>query len=511
MCGLVGVVTSQDVGVCLYDTLTVLQHRGQDAAGIMTSDHGKLNLRKDNGLVKDVFRTRHMRRLTGQMGIGHVRYPTAGSSSPALAQPFYVNSPYGLSLAHNGNLTNTSELNRELYKTDLRHMNTDSDSEVLLNIFAHELSQKKQIEPRPVDIFSAVEGVHRRCRGGYAAIVMITGYGILGFRDINGIRPLVFGSRTSNGRKEYMVASESVALDSQGFTIERDVAPGEAVYIDAKGNLHTKVCGEHGIHAPCIFEHVYFARPDSLMDSISVYKARLRMGQRLAEKVKRLRPEHDIDVVIPVPDTSRTAALELANYLGIKYREGFVKNRYIGRTFIMPGQSQRHKSVRQKLNAIELEFKEKNVLLVDDSIVRGTTCKQIIQMAREAGARKVYFASAAPAIRYPNVYGIDMPAATELIAAGKTDEEVESQIGADWLIYQDLEDLIAAAAEGNPKLRRFECSVFNGEYITGDVDEMYLKTLELVRNDAAKSAKNNKKNIARQQNLVPDLQSDEFV
>ena len=508
MCGLVGIVTSHDVGVCLYDTLTVLQHRGQDAAGIMTCDNGKLNLRKDNGLVKDVFRTRHMRRLTGQMGIGHVRYPTAGSSSPALAQPFYVNSPYGLSLAHNGNLTNTSDLNRELYKTDLRHMNTDSDSEVLLNIFAHELSQKKQIEPRPEDIFSAVEGVHRRCRGGYAAVVMITGYGILGFRDINGIRPLVFGSRTSNGQKEYMIASESVALDSQGFTIERDVAPGEAVYIDVQGNLHTKVCGEPGIHAPCIFEHVYFARPDSLMDSISVYKARLRMGQRLAEKVKRLRPDHDIDVVIPVPDTSRTSALELANHLGIKYREGFVKNRYIGRTFIMPGQSQRRKSVRQKLNAIELEFKGKNVLLVDDSIVRGTTCKQIIQMARDAGARKVYFASAAPAIRYPNVYGIDMPAATELIAAGKTDQEVEVQIGSDWLIYQDLEDLIAAAAEGNPDLRQFECSVFNGEYIAGDVDEMYLKRLELTRNDAAKLAKKNKKSVARQHNLVADLQSD---
>ncbi|MEC8357862.1 MAG: amidophosphoribosyltransferase [Pseudomonadota bacterium] len=507
MCGLVGVVTSQDVGVCLYDTLTVLQHRGQDAAGIMTSDHGKLNLRKDNGLVKDVFRTRHMRRLTGQMGIGHVRYPTAGSSSPALAQPFYVNSPYGLSLAHNGNLTNTADLNRELYKTDLRHMNTDSDSEVLLNIFAHELSQKKQIEPRPEDIFSAVEGVHKRCRGGYAAVVMITGYGILGFRDINGIRPLVFGSRNSNGKTEYMIASESVALDSQGFTIERDVAPGEAVYIDVQGNLHTKVCGEPGIHAPCIFEHVYFARPDSLMDSISVYKARLRMGQRLAEKVNRLRPDHDIDVAIPIPDTSRTSALELANHLGIKYREGFVKNRYIGRTFIMPGQSQRRKSVRQKLNAIELEFKGKNVLLVDDSIVRGTTCKQIIQMARDAGARKVYFASAAPAIRYPNVYGIDMPAATELIAAGKTDQEVEAQIGADWLIYQDLEDLIAAAAEGNPDLQHFECSVFNGEYITGDVDEMYLKRLELARNDSAKLAKN-KKSVARQQNLVSDLQSD---
>ncbi len=508
MCGLVGVVTSQDVGVCLYDTLTVLQHRGQDAAGIMTSDNGKLNLRKDNGLVKDVFRTRHMRRLTGQMGIGHVRYPTAGSSSPALAQPFYVNSPYGLSLAHNGNLTNTSDLNRELYKTDLRHMNTDSDSEVLLNIFAHELSQKKQIEPRPEDIFSSVAGVHKRCRGGYAAVVMITGYGILGFRDLNGIRPLIFGSRTTNGQKEYMIASESVALDSQGFTVERDVAPGEAVYIDVHGNLHTKVCGEPGIHTPCIFEHVYFARPDSLMDSISVYKARLRMGQRLAEKVRRLCFDHDIDVVIPIPDTSRTSALELANHLGIKYREGFVKNRYIGRTFIMPGQKQRHKSVTQKLNAIELEFKGKNVLLVDDSIVRGTTCKQIIQMARDAGAQKVYFASAAPAIRYPNVYGIDMPAATELIAAGKSDQEVEAQIGADWLIYQDLDDLIAAAAEGNPELNRFECSVFDGEYITGDVDEVYLKRLELVRNDAAKLAKKNKKKFARQQNLVADIHND---
>lgn len=508
MCGLVGVVTSNDVGVCIYDTLTVLQHRGQDAAGIMTSDNGKLNLRKDNGLVKDVFRTRHMRRLTGQMGIGHVRYPTAGSSSPALAQPFYVNSPYGLSLAHNGNLTNVAELSRELYKTDLRHMNTDSDSEVLLNVFAHELQQKGNIEPTPEDIFAAVSGVHNRCRGGYVAVVMISGYGILGFRDRHGIRPLVYGSRITNGQKEYMIASESVALDSQGFTIERDVAPGEAVYIDVRGNLHTKVCTDAGEHTPCIFEHVYFARPDSLMDSISVYKARLRMGQRLADKVKRLRPDNDIDVVIPIPDTSRTSALELANHLGIKYREGFVKNRYIGRTFIMPGQSQRKKSVRQKLNAIELEFKGKNVLLVDDSIVRGTTCKQIIQMARDAGAKKVYFASAAPAIRYPNVYGIDMPAATELIAAGKTDEEVEALIGADWLIYQDLEDLIAAAAEGNPDISRYECSVFDGEYITGDVDEVYLKRLETIRSDAAKAARKKKKSMARQQNLVADLQSD---
>jgi amidophosphoribosyltransferase len=507
MCGLVGVVTSKDVGVCIYDTLTVLQHRGQDAAGIMTSDNGKLNLRKDNGLIKDVFRTRHMRRLTGQMGIGHVRYPTAGSSSPALAQPFYVNSPYGLSLAHNGNLTNANELSRELFKGDLRHINTDSDSEVLLNVLAHELQQKGKIKPTPEDIFAAVSRVFDRCCGGFAAIVMITGYGILGFRDKNGIRPLVFGSRQTERGKEYMIASESVALDSQGFSIERDVAPGEAVYVDVHNNLHSKLCTEPGEHTPCIFEHVYFARPDSLMDSISVYKARLRMGEKLADKLDKLRPNYDIDVVIPIPDTSRTSALELANRLGIKYREGFVKNRYIGRTFIMPGQSLRKKSVRQKLNAIELEFKGKNVLLVDDSIVRGTTCKQIIQMARDAGAKKVYFASAAPAIRYPNVYGIDMPAASELIAAGKTDSEVEELIGADWLIYQDLEDLISAAAEGNPKISKYECSVFNGNYVTGDVDEVYLKRLANIRSDAAKMGKK-KNNQTRKQNLVADLNTD---
>jgi amidophosphoribosyltransferase len=507
MCGLVGVVTSKDVGVCIYDTLTVLQHRGQDAAGIMTSDNGKLNLRKDNGLIKDVFRTRHMRRLTGQMGIGHVRYPTAGSSSPALAQPFYVNSPYGLSLAHNGNLTNANELSRELFKGDLRHINTDSDSEVLLNVLAHELQQKGKIKPTPEDIFAAVSRVFDRCRGGFAAIVMITGYGILGFRDKNGIRPLVFGSRQTERGKEYMIASESVALDSQGFSIERDVAPGEAVYVDVHNNLHSKLCTEPGEHTPCIFEHVYFARPDSLMDSISVYKARLRMGEKLADKLDKLRPNYDIDVVIPIPDTSRTSALELANRLGIKYREGFVKNRYIGRTFIMPGQSLRKKSVRQKLNAIGLEFKGKNVLLVDDSIVRGTTCKQIIQMARDAGAKKVYFASAAPAIRYPNVYGIDMPAASELIAAGKTDSEVEELIGADWLIYQDLEDLISAAAEGNPKISKYECSVFNGNYVTGDVDEVYLKRLANIRSDAAKMGKK-KNNQTRKQNLVADLNTD---
>ena len=507
MCGLVGVVTSDEVGVCLYDTLTVLQHRGQDAAGIMTSDNGKLNLRKDNGLVRDVFRNRHMRSLTGQMGIGHLRYPTAGSSSPALAQPFYVNSPYGLALAHNGNLTNAGELSRDLFKEDLRHINTDSDSEVLLNIFAHELQRRGKIKPTPEDLFAAVAGVHDRCRGGFAAVVMITGYGILGFRDRNGIRPLVFGSRKTNHGHEYMIASESVALDSQGFSIERDVAPGEAVFIDVDGSLHTKVCTEQGEHTPCIFEHVYFARPDSLMDGISVYKARLRMGEKLADKLKRLRPDNDIDVVIPIPDTSRTSAVELANRLGLKYREGFVKNRYIGRTFIMPGQSERRKSVRQKLNAIELEFKGKNVLLVDDSIVRGTTCKQIIQMARDAGAKKVYFASAAPAIRYPNVYGIDMPSAAELIAAGKTEDEVEELIGADWLIYQDLDDLIAAAREGNPAIGRYECSVFDGEYITGDVDEVYLRRLENVRNDAAKKAKK-KHRRTREHNLVSDMSTD---
>jgi amidophosphoribosyltransferase len=493
MCGLVGIVARSEVAVSLYDTLTVLQHRGQDAAGIATCDKGILNLRKDNGLVKDVFSTRHMRRLTGKMGIGHVRYPTAGSSSPALAQPFYVNSPYGLCLAHNGNLTNAAQLAEELYSEDLRHINTDSDSEVLLNIFAHELQQVGTMAPSPEDVFAAVEGVHRRCRGGYAALVLISGYGVVGFRDKNGIRPLVFGRRVHKGRAEYMLASESVALDSQGFSLERDVAPGEAVYIDVRGQLHTKMCGEPAEYTPCIFEHVYFARPDSLMDGISVYKARLRMGEKLADKVKRLRPDHDIDVVIPIPDTSRTSALELANRLGIKYREGFVKNRYIGRTFIMPGQSERRKSVRQKLNAIELEFRGKNVLLVDDSIVRGTTCKQIIQMAREAGARKVYFASASPPVCYPNVYGIDMPAASELIAHNRTDEQVEELIGADWLIFQDLPDLIAASQEGNPDIKKFECSVFDGKYITGDVDERYLKALEKARNDKAKGSSQRKK------------------
>jgi len=504
VCGLVGVVAGKDVGLCLYDTLTVLQHRGQDAAGIMTSDHGKLNLRKDNGLVKDVFRTRHMRRLTGQMGIAHVRYPTAGSSSPALAQPLYVNSPYGLALAHNGNLTNNRELSQNLFRDDLRHINTDSDSEVLLNVFAHELQRRGKMSPTPEDIFAAITGVHMRCRGAYAVIVMIAGYGIVGFRDPHGIRPLVFGSRLQEGRREYMIASESVALGSQGFEIERDLGPGEAVYLDFAGKMHTRVCVEPGIHTPCIFEHVYFARPDSLMDGISVYKARLRMGEKLADKLKRLRPAQDIDVVIPIPETSRPIALELANRLGVKFREGFVKNRYIGRTFIMPGQVERRKSVRQKLNVIDLELRGKNVLLVDDSIVRGTTSKQIIQMARDAGARKVYFASAAPPIRFPNVYGIDMPAAAELIAAGRSVEEVQEIIGADWLIYQDLADLIDACREGNRDIARFECSVFDGNYITSDVDEIYLRRLESTRSDAAKQARIKAARL-HEQNLFADV------
>lgn len=489
MCGIVGVVGKSAVNFTLYDNLTVLQHRGQDAAGIVTSDGGKLNLRKDNGLVRDVFRTRHMKSLTGKMGIGHVRYPTAGSSGPAQAQPLYVNSPYGISLAHNGNLTNANALSEDIFRDDLRHLNTDSDSEVLLNVFAHELQQLNKIKPTAEDVFEAVRGVHKRCRGAYAAVAMLVGYGIVGFRDKHGIRPLVFGKKRTRKGVEYMLASESVALDSQGFKLIRDVAPGEAVYIDSEGNLETRLCADDSHLSPCIFEHVYFARPDSLMDGISVYKSRLRMGEKLAEKIIRENLVDDIDVVIPIPDTSRTSAVELANTLGIKFREGFVKNRYIGRTFIMPGQSQRKKSVKQKLNAIPLEFQDKNVLLVDDSIVRGTTCGQIIEMARDAGAKKVYFCSAAPPVRHPNVYGIDMPAVDELIAHDKTVDEICSAIGADWLLFQDIEDLIASCAEGSIIPMDFECSVFTGEYITGDITPSYLAKLEEKRSDAVKKGK----------------------
>jgi amidophosphoribosyltransferase len=486
MCGIIGIVGNNEVNQSIYDALTVLQHRGQDAAGIITCDNGRAFLRKDNGLVRDVFHTRHMRDLRGNSGIGHVRYPTAGCSSSAEAQPFYVNSPFGIALAHNGNLTNVEELKRDLFRDDRRHINTESDSEVLLNVFAHELHAQGKLRLSEDDIFKAVAGVHRRCRGAYAAVVLIIGYGIVAFRDPHGIRPVVFGKRETAGEVEYMVASESVALDVLGFELMRDILPGEAVFISLEGALYTRQCAEHPAYSPCIFEYVYLARPDSIIDGVSVYKARLRMGEKLAEKILHEWSEHDIDVVIPIPDTSRTAALQLANVLGVKYREGFIKNRYIGRTFIMPGQTQRKKSVRQKLNAIDLEFKDKNVLLVDDSIVRGTTSQQIIQMARDAGANKVYFASAAPPVRYPNVYGIDMPAASELVAHNKTEQQICREIGADKLIFQELPDLIEAARQGNRKLERFEDSVFTGEYVTGDVRPEYLAVLEHLRNDGAK-------------------------
>lgn len=483
MCGIVGIVGKSNVNQALYDALTVLQHRGQDAAGIVTSHDGRLFLRKDNGLVRDVFQQRHMQRLVGHMGIGHVRYPTAGSSTSAEAQPFYVNSPYGITLAHNGNLTNVEQLAKEIYESDLRHVNTSSDSEVLLNVFAHELAQRGKLQPTEEDVFAAVTDVHNRCVGGYAVVAMVTGYGIVGFRDPHGIRPIVFGQRHTDEGVEYMIASESVSLDVLGFTLIRDLAPGEAVYITEDGKLHTSVRDQPSL-TPCIFEHVYLARPDSIIDGVSVYKA-VCAWAKLAEKILRERPEHDIDVVIPIPDTSRTAALELANHLGVKFREGFVKNRYIGRTFIMPGQAARKKSVRQKLNAIELEFRGKNVMLVDDSIVRGTTCKQIIQMAREAGA-KTSTCSAAPAVRFLNVYGIDMPSAHELIAHNRSTQDVADLIGADWLIYQDLPDLIEAVGGGKIKIENFDCAVFDGKYVTGDVDEAYLDKIEQARNDASK-------------------------
>lgn len=496
MCGIAAIVSNQNVNQELYDALTVLQHRGQDAAGIATCEGSRLHLRKDNGLARDVFSSKQMLKLKGNMGIAHVRYPTAGCTSSAEAQPFYVNSPFGLALAHNGNLTNTEELKVQVFVDDQRHINTDSDSEVLLNVFAHELQQAGRLTLTVDDVFEAVSGVHRRCRGAYAVVIMIAGYGILGFRDPNGIRPIVFGERKNDdGSIDYMMASESVALDVLDFKLLRDIAPGEAVFIEANGTLHTKQCTQSTKHSPCIFEYVYFARPDSIIDNISVYKARMRMGHKLAEKILRDWPNHDIDVVIPIPDTSRTAALQIAQDLGVKFREGFMKNRYIGRTFIMPGQRMRRKSVKQKLNAISLEFTGKNVLLVDDSVVRGTTSEQIIQMARDAGAKKVYFASAAPPVRYPNVYGIDMPAAHELIAHGRTEEEVREAIGADRLIYQDLDDLIEAVGKGNTLIKQFDTSCFSHEYVTGDVDDAYLARIEALRNDNAQEQRNNR-NVA---------------
>ena len=463
MCGIIGIAGRGPVNQSLFDGLTVLQHRGQDAAGIVTCDHSRLFLRKDNGLVRDVIRTRHMRNLHGDIGIGHVRYPTAGSADSAEAQPFYVNSPFGITLAHNGNLTNAAQLKDELFRADLRHINTRSDSEILLNVFAHELQQRSRLAVEPDDIFAAIAAVHRRVRGAYAAVVLIVGVGLVAFRDPHGIRPLVFGSREAENGMEYMAASESVALDALDFERIRDVAPGEAVLFDMQGRLHTRQCAEHPRYSPCIFEFVYLARPDSIMDQ-------------------------DIDVVIPIPDTSRTAALQMASILGIKYREGFIKNRYIARTFIMPGQKIRKKSVRQKLNAIDLEFRDKNVLLVDDSIVRGTTSEEIIRMARDAGARKVYFASAAPPVRYPNVYGIDMPAAHELIAHNRSEAEIAEAIGADQLIFQDLADLEEAVRRGNRRLEDFDASCFTGEYVTGDIDRDYLDCLARQRADAIKNA-----------------------
>ena len=488
MCGIVGILstTKKDVGFFIYDALTIIQHRGQDAAGITTANKGRFYMRKGNGLVRNVFRTKHMEKLIGDMGIGHIRYPTAGSSSEAEAQPFYVNSPYGIAFAHNGNLTNAESLAKEIFEQDLRHINTNSDSEILLNILASEIAegQKHRINER--DIFKAVTKLHKRVKGAYAAIGMIPGYGIFGFRDPNGIRPLILGERTTKKGTKYMLTSESVALTALGYKITRDVKPGEAVVIDRKGNVHSQQCSDSSTLSPCIFEFVYFARPDSIIDNISVYKSRLRMGEKLAEKIISRWSNETIDVVMPVPDTSRTAALQLANELDLKYREGFIKNRYIARTFIMPGQKQRKKSVRQKLSAIELEFKGKNVLLVDDSIVRGTTSREIVQMARVAGAKKVFFASAAPPVRHPNVYGIDMASKNEFIAHNKTTDEVCQSIGADKLIYQNLKDLIWSVQQGNPEILSFDCSCFDGKYLTKDIDTPYLDNLEARRSDQAK-------------------------
>lgn len=490
MCGIIGIVGKNPVNQLLYDGLLVLQHRGQDAAGIVTAEGNTFFMHKNNGLVKDVFQTRHMRSLIGNVGIAHVRYPTAGSSSAAEAQPFYVNSPFGIVLGHNGNLTNSEQLKTEMFRQDLRHINTTSDSEVLLNVLAHEIEKTSRNAILNTDmVFDAVAGVHKRCKGAYAVVAMIANFGLLAFRDPNGIRPLIIGKAETEKGTEYIVASESVALDVLGFQVVRDVAPGEAVFIDMDGQFYSRQCASDAKLNPCIFEYVYLARPDSVIDGVSVYQTRLDMGVTLAEKIKREWKDIQIDVVIPIPDTSRPSALQLGISLGLDYREGFIKNRYIGRTFIMPGQALRKKSVRQKLNPIGIEFKGKNVLLVDDSIVRGTTSQQIVQMARDAGANKVFFASAAPPVRYPNVYGIDMPSRNELLATGRTDEEICKEIGADALIYQDLDDLIKVVKANNPNIKNLDCSCFNGEYITGDINEAYLNNIESARGDATKIKK----------------------
>lgn len=486
MCGIVGIVAKSPVNQLLYDGLQLLQHRGQDAAGIATAEGSTFHMHKGLGLVRDVFRTRDMRSLMGNVGVAHCRYPTAGSaSSPAEAQPLYVNSPFGIVLGHNGNLTNSEELRAELFEQDKRHVNTNSDSEVLLNVLAHELHAVARMHTlEPEDIFRAVSQVYRRCQGAYATVSMIAGHGLLAFRDSHGIRPLVVGRHVTPDGTEYMVASESVALDALGFELVRDVEPGEAIFIDMGGNFYSQICADSPMKNPCIFEFVYLARPDSVMDGISVYETRLRMGDSLGQKIRRVAPDLHIDVVIPIPDTSRPSALQLATRLAVPYREGFIKNRYIGRTFIMPGQALRKKSVRQKLNAIGMEFKGKDVLLVDDSIVRGTTSREIVQMARDCGARRVYFASAAPPVRYPNVYGIDMPSRYELLATGRTDEEIAREIGADAVFYQDLEDLVHDVADGNlAGITRFDTSCFDGCYITAEVTPEYLAQIETQRHD----------------------------
>ena len=489
MCGILGIVARSPVNQPLYDGLLLLQHRGQDAAGIVTSERNSFHMHKAPGMVRDVFRTRNMRSLPGNMGIAHCRYPTAGSAfSSAEAQPFYVNSPFGIVLGHNGNLTNSDQLKEEMFRTDLRHINTGSDSEVLVNVLAHELekaSDKLRLEPQT--IFTAIANVHRRVKGAYAVVAMIAGNGVLAFRDPYGIRPAVIGYNDTLAGTEYMVASESVAVDALGFRVLRDIGPGEAVFIDEHGNFHSQQCALDASLNPCIFEYVYLARPDSLIDGASVYETRLNMGEKLAEKIRRQYRSLEVDVVIPIPDSSRPSALQLAAGLGVPYREGFVKNRYIGRTFIMPGQAVRKRSVRQKLNPMSMEFAGKNVLLVDDSIVRGTTSREIVQMARESGARKVFFASAAPPVRFPNVYGIDMPTRAELIAAHRSEEEVAGELDADALIYQDLDALKDAVRRANPKLKNFETSCFDGHYITGDITSDYLRDIE-IRRDATRDS-----------------------
>lgn len=486
MCGIVGVVARSPVNQLLYDGMTVLQHRGQDAAGIVTAEGHSFHMHKGRGLVRDVFRTRDMRNLSGHMGIAHCRYPTAGSAaSEAEAQPFYVNSPFGIVLGHNGNLINAEELRRDLFMDDRRHVNTNSDSEVLLNVLAHEIHDASAGRDRlsPDIIFTAVAGVHRRVKGAYAVVAMVAGHGMLAFRDPHGIRPLIIGRADTEKGVEFIVASESVTLDTLGFKVMRDVVPGEAILVDESGNFHSRQCATHSEVNPCIFEFVYLARPDSVIDGISVYEARRNMGKSLADKIIALGLREEIDVVIPIPDSSRSSALEVAAKLKRQYTEGFIKNRYIGRTFIMPGQELRKKSVRQKLNAMAIEFKDKNVLLVDDSIVRGTTSREIVQMARESGAKKVFFASAAPPVRYPNVYGIDMPTRNELIATGRTEAEIAQAIGADAVIYQDLEALIEDVRVLNPAIQRFDCSCFDGVYITGDVSQEYLDGVAAGRSD----------------------------